>query len=212
MFERRDEFQWIDQETGFRCCIRRHPRYGTLNGYIGLPPGHPGYGQDPNKAGNEFWWDYSVHGGLSFGGYMNNPEYPKTKGTWSGSKFPEENNLWWIGFDCHHAGDAVPSSVDHIVGFNEYRDIGFVRIQIEGLIEELEEKGEEMEEVKVSPEFLERLESDIELLKEFGVRPSSWDPGITFGNERINVGLNEQEWGWLKPLLQELKNFRTGEN
>ena len=77
---------------------------------------------------------------------MNNPEYPEAKGTWSGSKFPEENNLWWIGFDCHHAGDAVPSSVDHIVGFNEYRDIGFVRRQIEGLLEELEEKGGEMEE------------------------------------------------------------------
>ena len=77
---------------------------------------------------------------------MNNPEHPETKGAWSGSKFPEENNLWWVGFDCHHSGDAVPTSVDHIVGFNEYKDIGFVRRQIDGLLGQLEEKEEEVKE------------------------------------------------------------------
>lgn len=153
MFERRDEYQWTDQKTGFRCCIRRHPRYGTLNGYVGLPPGHFGYGQDPNEAGNKFWWDYSVHWGLNFGGYVNNPEHPEPQRMWPGSKFPEENNLWWVGFDCNHSGDAVPSSVDHIVGCNDYKDIGFVRRQIEGLLEQLEEKEREMEEEeKKTPE------------------------------------------------------------
>lgn len=57
-----------------------------------------------------------------------------------------------------------------------------------------------------------------ELIAEFGLTLSGYDPGITafikgknirgdgFAGEPIS--LNDTEWNWLKPLLQELLAFR----
>ena len=77
---------------------------------------------------------------------------------------------------------------------------------------ELDRLGKPLKAMPVPAPYLERLQGDVELLKEFGAHPNSWDPGITFGNERFNVDLNDQGWGWLKPLLQELKDFRAAKN
>ena len=58
---------------------------GHLCGYLGIPPAHPWYGRDYNSI------DADIHGGLTYSSY----------------RFHEfsELDIWWVGFDCAHAGD-----------------------------------------------------------------------------------------------------------
>jgi len=65
-------------------------RIGYRCGYVRIPAGHPWHGKD---------YDYvdpypEVHGGLTFA----QPDTDCGKGG--------EDNAWWLGFDCAHAGDA----------------------------------------------------------------------------------------------------------
>ena len=63
-------------------------------GYVRIPPGHPWHGQgyDDVRAADGEWIE--VHGGLTFA-------KPDTDCGKDG-----EDNAWWLGFDCAHAGDA----------------------------------------------------------------------------------------------------------
>ena len=60
---------------------------GWGNGYVGLPKWHPWF----NIHYNDIYVD--VHGGLTFSEF--NKDYPV-----------ENDNLWWLGFDCAHCNDA----------------------------------------------------------------------------------------------------------
>jgi hypothetical protein len=68
------------------CRIRRN-RLGSLCGYVCIPPEHPLYGVSANDLP-----DLDVHGGV----------------TWAGSWQDDEDDRWWIGFDCGHAFDLSP--------------------------------------------------------------------------------------------------------
>ena len=72
---------------GFRCVIIGNP-LGHRCGYVGLPRGHKYYG--------DHYDDIPVicHGGLTYG--RHNPNYPVAN----------NEGLYWIGFDCNHAGDS----------------------------------------------------------------------------------------------------------
>ena len=52
-----DKKQWLDEETGLPCLMRRGPS-GALCGYVGIAKDHPYYG----KEGYEI--DVEVHGGV----------------------------------------------------------------------------------------------------------------------------------------------------
>jgi len=58
---------------------------GYFNGYIQVPDNHPWKEMDP------FEIDADVHGGITFG------------------KKDEKNGQYWIGFDCAHLNDILPS-------------------------------------------------------------------------------------------------------
>lgn len=79
-------FQWevTKNGLGYRC------------GYVRVPKGHPWHGRDYD---DESMWDVDVHGGLTFA-------KPDTHCGKDG-----EDDAWWFGFDCAHAGDAPDPSL-----------------------------------------------------------------------------------------------------
>jgi hypothetical protein len=120
-----DRLQWRT-EAGLAGLVVRNS-LGALCGYVGLPPGHPQYGVGCANI------DADVHGGLTYsdfcsGGICHVPDPG------------EPERVWWVGFDAAHGGDYVP-------GFGlrglwpmhlfEYRDITYVRLEVEKLAAQL---------------------------------------------------------------------------
>ena len=96
--------EWVEEpdevdfeHSGFTCKVIRVVKYegvklehafgGHFCGYVRIPQGHPWYGEKAYDI------DCSVHGGLS----------------WSGPPPFDNNDEWWVGFDCGHSGDIIPS-------------------------------------------------------------------------------------------------------
>jgi hypothetical protein len=83
---------------GFDCMIIRAP-LGNLCGYVGLPPEHPLHGQHYNDLPESI----DVHGGVTYteecGGHICH--IPREG---------EPDHLFWVGFDCAHGNDLLPSS------------------------------------------------------------------------------------------------------
>lgn len=95
------EGEWIEEADevrfeylGFKCRIHRNYAYenekletmsgGNLCGYICIPKDNENYDK-PYQTTN-----IDVHGGLTYGNI-------------------EENDEYWIGFDCGHSNDITPS-------------------------------------------------------------------------------------------------------
>lgn len=134
-----DKIQWRDEATGLACLIVRN-NGGSLCGYVGVPDGHAWHGKGYDDVNAE------VHGGATFAG-------PCSKGTDESHGIchvagpGEPDHVWWIGFDCSHAGDYDPASNarlpehlrDHIgdpCWGNEtiqYRDVAFVTAEVASL-------------------------------------------------------------------------------
>lgn len=129
-----DKVQWSDMTSGLPCLIVRN-ELGALCGYVGLPPSHPfyevGYSNIPSSAA-------SVHGGLTFSDHCD-PGCKICHITEPGDPDP----VWWLGFDCAHAGDDVPGMAAY--GFNmgrmfpgeSYKNMKYVREQCENLARQL---------------------------------------------------------------------------
>lgn len=68
---------------------------GSLNGYVGVEPGHPLWGVEYDSSevfsGSTMVdiWNINVHGGI----------------TWAGPFNYINEKIWWIGFDTGHLGD-----------------------------------------------------------------------------------------------------------
>jgi hypothetical protein len=97
-----DKVQWVDEETGYDCLILRHPLHGNLNGYVAVPVGHPAYGLGYEAV------EVQVHGGLTFASFGD--------GEWVMADLLNRHpgpdrptDVWWFGFDCHHAWDLAPT-------------------------------------------------------------------------------------------------------
>lgn len=73
---------------GYKCVVVGQGM-GHRCGYVGIPEGHKYYRKHYDEI------DVMVHGGLTYSEFH--------------SKYPIETDekLWWIGFDCGHAGDGV---------------------------------------------------------------------------------------------------------
>lgn len=72
----------------FRCVIVGS-YMGHRCGYIAIPKDHELYEKDYDEI------DISVHGGLTYSEYSRD-NYP----------VKSDEDVWWIGFDCAHGGDA----------------------------------------------------------------------------------------------------------
>lgn len=95
-------FEWADMQCKIvRICQDEYPNDnykfgGYLCGYVKIPEYHPLYNNQ-----NAFDLDFDVHGGITF-----NEFYLDTKD-------------WYIGFDCAHSTDVIPSMIDIRKKINE---------------------------------------------------------------------------------------------
>lgn len=142
--EEPDKKQWLDEETGYPCLIVRSPRTGALCGYVGIKNGHPEF----NKEYGDVIGNYEVHGGLTFSNACREID-DESKGICHVS--PDEDEVWWLGFDCAHFQDRSPGldalmrkfschPEQFIAGLGEsqiYRDWEYVVSQVESLAKQL---------------------------------------------------------------------------
>lgn len=91
-----DRAEWRDPATGLPCLAVRAMHTGAWCGYVAVPPGHPLHGKGYDDL------NLDVHGG---------PTYANAcRGDICHVPAPgEPDDVWWIGFDCGHAFDLVPS-------------------------------------------------------------------------------------------------------
>lgn len=104
------------ESHGYVCEIRRHPNFGTLNGYVYIPLEHPiAQGKSPDD-------ELNVHGGITY---------------WA-----ERDGVFVVGFDCAHAYDYIPKDSERFPRdeTETYKDIEFVTNQLENLAQQLKEK------------------------------------------------------------------------
>lgn len=112
--------------SGFPCLMQRHVKYGNWCGYVAVPPGHPAHGKDYNDI------VCRVHGGLTYGSLCEGHicHVPKPG---------EPDNVFWLGFDCAHAGDFSPGmnqSYAKLIG-ETYRDEAYVEAETRALATQL---------------------------------------------------------------------------
>jgi len=107
------------KHMGYKCVILRHPHLKHLCGYVGVPKDHILYGVDHDDLPAEF---HDVHGGLTFSGFRK--EYTN-------------DDLWYFGFDCAHAGDLVPAVFSTCNG--TYRTMEYVEKECKKLAEKIAE-------------------------------------------------------------------------
>lgn len=119
------EIEKVWEHNGYTCVVLMTDM-GHRCGYVGIPTTHPLHGVEHNKHSDKLkdffevaqerpikeahvnfllllCWDgkqirpdicFQVHRGLTYSGNSN--MYP----------IPNEDGLWWFGYDCGHAGDA----------------------------------------------------------------------------------------------------------
>lgn len=118
--------EWVDEATGYKCLIWRHPTHGSLNGYVTIPRKHPLHGQNYDEI-NHF---VDVHGGLTY-------------------SHAEKRGKWTVGFDCNHAEDFAPKMVMSLMKYVDsdvrhhlhetYRDWAYVKAEVEKLAQQLKQ-------------------------------------------------------------------------
>lgn len=128
-----DRKEWRDEETGLVCLAVRNMHLGHWCGYVGIPPSHSAHGKDEDTL------DLSVHGGITYAQECNGKVcHIPAPG--------EAEHLWWLGFDCAHAGDTSPTSLASstvLRGFpiyGTYRDLAYVEQQCKELASQLVKK------------------------------------------------------------------------
>jgi len=140
--EEPDKKQWEDPDTGLPCLIVRNGS-GALCGYVGVSSDHPyykvGYSGCPQNCGED-WCEHSptyciqVHGGLTFSDRCGpGPEEHSI------CHISEQDDVWWLGFDCGHSHDFIPGTTS--LNFNSpgssYRTIQYVEEEVAKLAAQL---------------------------------------------------------------------------
>lgn len=130
-----DKGHWIDKDSGFDCLIVRGPA-GALCGYVGVPSNHDCYEKDYDNVYDIR--DIDCHGGLTFSRKCS-PKASESEGICHLDKDAANKDVWWLGFDCSHAGDVSPK-YDRLYfdDFNEtYRNFAYVKLEVEQLANQL---------------------------------------------------------------------------
>lgn len=104
-----DKKQWIDEATGLPCLVVRSP-LGHLCGYVGVSNGHPLF--------EKSYWDadVDVHGGPTYSDHCGGDICHLVEDG-------DDDNVWWIGFDCAHSGDASPWRDDMFRSLSKFTDL-----------------------------------------------------------------------------------------
>lgn len=123
-----DKKQWQDPATSLACLIVRN-HFGNLCGYVGVPKTHKLYGIGYGAAP-----DVSVHGGLTFANKC--AEGQCEEGSICHLAPEGEDDVWWFGFDCAHAGDMCPERNLSSLG-ETYRDFAYVTAEVTALAAQL---------------------------------------------------------------------------
>jgi hypothetical protein len=130
-----DFLEFVDESTGYKCFIQRHPEFKHLCGYVELPKEHKLYGE--TNVGNEFLLNLDVHGGVTYAKdkifkdiYRGLPLFISVS--------------YVVGFDCAHAGDYSPFSwpilgMNRVIGDETYKDIDYVTNECKKLAKQLKE-------------------------------------------------------------------------
>jgi hypothetical protein len=113
----------LDFEHAGLPCLALRNHFGVWCGYAAVPPGHRLHGQHYDGP------DVTVHGGLTYAG-------PCSDSVCHTPKPGEPDNVWWFGFDCGHGWDLTPANPLRF-GDETYRDLAYVRHEIERLAEQL---------------------------------------------------------------------------
>lgn len=123
------------KHCGLDCLLSRNSTLGFWCGYVAIPREHPLHGR--------YYTDnhIEIHGGLTYG--------EKSNGLVCHPHETEEDDIWWLGFDCVHVGDAyfdymtrldikLPSLPSRdCLPKDIYRDITYVTAEVERLAEQL---------------------------------------------------------------------------
>jgi hypothetical protein len=120
-----DRVEWFDVDTGLPCLVIRIPDQFHLCGYVGIPEEHNKY-----LISN---LQYDVHGGVTYTSHGNHIIYHN-----------RAKNVWWVGFDCAHACDLVPTmakmlKINLFDTLQEYRDISYVMMECKNLARQIYE-------------------------------------------------------------------------
>ena len=112
-------------------CVRN--AVGAWCGYVLLEASHPTVKWAESQEHLGFW----VHGGVTFNGLIDGVEKPEASTLkFMRQDYCDQNQMYAIGFDCAHAGDAVPMLYD-TAGIctpdSIYRDLDYVKEQIKEL-------------------------------------------------------------------------------
>jgi hypothetical protein len=111
-----DRFEWIDEATGFPCLIVRHPMFGSLCGYVAVPPGNPFWG-----LGRDAFRGIDVHDNVTYAApCMDIDDIPEgaQESPWFHPELlvchvPEPgqpDDVWWVGFAASRYDDVQPAS------------------------------------------------------------------------------------------------------
>ena len=161
-----DHVMWMDPTTGYLCTVERHPNFGFLCGYVGIPSGHMlhsvGYSQpiwacdcQPSEGVNTK--DFGDRADIFNKGikgkvfhHCATPERLTSEAhgglTYSGSGSPgrvgSDDGVWFFGFDCGHAGDLTPGltkykGAEFDKGWETYRELNYVKGMVTDLAKEL---------------------------------------------------------------------------
>lgn len=127
------------EHAGFPCILHRN-NLGAWCGCVGVPEGHPWFGQGYDDVGAD------VHGGLTY-----------AEPCQGSICHPGPDKRYWLGFDCAHAQDIAPG-IEHDLArarkelgdnplwqsaaksfFGQpvtYKDLAYVRAETERLAEQ----------------------------------------------------------------------------
>jgi hypothetical protein len=139
-----DKVQWRDKSTGFPCLAVRHRRHGHWCGYVGVTREHPYF----EKCAYDL--DVEAHFGLNFSAMCQVDDDDKEHGVCHIPEPGQTDEVWWLGFDCAHAGDLCPglesfvARMRQIVGIHfhstdTYKTLDYVRAECEHIAEQLKQ-------------------------------------------------------------------------
>lgn len=129
-----DKMQYLHEVTGLPCLMKRNI-LGAWCGYVGVPEGHPWY----EKSYAELDESVDVHGGLTYDGHCQEGDEARTICHIVAPGEPD--NVWWLGFDCAHWNDLMPTKKFQagwpLIAHEVYRDVAYVQAEIDRLAQQV---------------------------------------------------------------------------